>query len=161
MDRLWRYGLVLSRKRDIAEELVQATCLRAIERAHQFQRGTRLDRWLFTILHSIWIDEVRSRRIRMGQGFADAGTELVLDGAHDIETRAMANQLLRKVDALPEAQRGVVFLVCVEGFSYREVAELLKIPIGTVMSRLSAARSRLSDGKNAAAHDDERRKTSV
>jgi RNA polymerase sigma-70 factor (ECF subfamily) len=70
--RLWRYGLVLSGARDVADDLVQATCVRAIERADQFQVGTRLDRWLFSILRSIWLNELRSRRVREGGGFVDA-----------------------------------------------------------------------------------------
>ncbi|WP_442958607.1 RNA polymerase sigma factor [Phyllobacterium sp. CCNWLW11] len=152
MDRLWRYGLVLSRQRDVAEDLVQATCLRALERSKQFQPGTRLDRWLFAILHSIWIDEMRSRRVRMGQGFVEASSALILDGAYDIETRTLANQMLRKVDALPEAQRAAVFLAYVEGFSYREVADLLGIPIGTVMSRLATARAKLASGNETDEH---------
>jgi len=57
--RLWRYGLVLSRNRDIAEELVQSTCVRALEKSSQYTPGTRIDRWLFAILHSIWISEQR------------------------------------------------------------------------------------------------------
>jgi DNA-directed RNA polymerase specialized sigma24 family protein len=70
--RLWRYGLVLSGSRDMADDLVQATCLRAIERAGQFQSGTHLDRWLFSILRSVWLNELRSRRVREGGGFVDA-----------------------------------------------------------------------------------------
>jgi len=142
--RLWRYGLVLSHQRDVADDLVQATCLRALERADQFIAGTRLDRWLFSILHSIWLNEIRSRRVRQGQGFVDAGETLTVDGAHDTETHVMANQVLKQVNALPEAQRTVVFLAYVEGLSYREVAGILDIPIGTVMSRLAAARAKLS-----------------
>ncbi|QKK16553.1 RNA polymerase sigma factor [Rhizobium indicum] len=143
--RLWRYGLVLSHRRDVADDLVQATCLRALERADQFIPGTRLDRWLISILHSIWLNEIRSRRVRQGQGFVDAGETLTFDGAHDTETHVMANQVLKQVNALPEAQRTVVFLAYVEGLSYREVAGILDIPIGTVMSRLAAARAKLSD----------------
>lgn len=142
--RLWRYGLVLSHQRDVADDLVQATCLRALERADQFVPGTRLDRWLFSILHSIWLNEIRSRRVRQGQGFVDAGETLTFDGAHDTETHVMAGQVLKQVNALPEAQRTVVFLAYVEGLSYREVAGILDIPIGTVMSRLAAARAKLS-----------------
>jgi RNA polymerase sigma-70 factor (ECF subfamily) len=142
--RLWRYGLVLSHQRDVADDLVQATCLRALERCDQFVAGTRLDRWLFSILHSIWLNEIRSRRVRLGQGFVDAGETLTFDGAHDTETHVMANQVLKQVNALPEAQRTVVFLAYVEGLSYREVAGILDIPIGTVMSRLAAARAKLS-----------------
>src|SRR5918993_1240800 len=91
--RLWRYGLVLSGRGDVAEDLVQATCVRALERASQFTSGTRLDRWLFSILHSIWLNEVRSRRIRMGNGFVDADVTLSFDGEHETETHVMANQV--------------------------------------------------------------------
>ena len=68
LTRLWRYALLLSRARDAADDLVQATCLRAIERADQFIPGTRLDRWLFSILRSIWLNEIRAHRIREGGG---------------------------------------------------------------------------------------------
>jgi RNA polymerase sigma-70 factor (ECF subfamily) len=144
LKRLWRYGLVLSRQRDVADDLVQATCVRALERASQYQAGTRLDRWLFSILHSIWLNEIRSRRVRMGQGFVDADEALVFDGAVRVETQVMAAQVMRKVQDLPEAQRAAVFLAYVEGLSYREVAAVLDVPIGTVMSRLAAARVKLS-----------------
>jgi RNA polymerase sigma-70 factor (ECF subfamily) len=147
--RLWRYGLVLSGARDVADDLVQTTCMRALERADQFQPGTRLDRWLFSILRSIWLNELRSRRVREGGGFVDASEALVIDGVHQIETNIFAAQVLREVGGLPEAQREAVLLVYVEGLSYREAAEVLAAPIGTVMSRLAAAR--LSLGKMQAA----------
>jgi RNA polymerase sigma-70 factor (ECF subfamily) len=147
--RLWRYGLVLSGARDVADDLVQATCVRAIERAAQFQPGTRLDRWLFSILRSIWLNELRSRRVREGGGFVDASEALVVDGGREIETNIYAAQVLREVGGLPEAQREAVLLVYVEGLSYREAAEVLSVPIGTVMSRLAAARSTLGKGRAA------------
>ncbi|KQV32239.1 RNA polymerase subunit sigma-24 [Rhizobium sp. Root1203] len=144
LSRLWRYGLVLSHRRDVADDLVQQTCVRALERSAQFEAGTRLDRWLLSILHSIWLNEIRTRRVREGKGFVDADGVLVFDGAHQTETHVMANQVLRLVNALPDAQRAAVFLAYVEGLSYREVASVLEIPIGTVMSRLAAARAKLS-----------------
>jgi RNA polymerase sigma-70 factor (ECF subfamily) len=73
---LWRYALVLSRAQDAAGDLVQATCLRAIERADQFVPGTRVDRWLFAILRSIWLNEIRSQRIREGGGFVEPADAL-------------------------------------------------------------------------------------
>ena len=88
--RLWRYALVLSRARDTADDLVQATCLRAIERADQFVPGTRLDRWLFAILRSIWLNEIRSQRIREGGGFVDAADALTTDGEREIEMNITA-----------------------------------------------------------------------
>jgi RNA polymerase sigma-70 factor (ECF subfamily) len=143
--RLWRYGLTLSHHRDTADDLVQATCLRALERAAQFASGSRLDHWLFSILHSIWLNEVRSRRVRQGQGFVEAAEVLTFDGAADTETHILAIQVMNHVHALPEAQRSAVFLCYVEGLSYREVADVLQIPIGTVMSRLAAARARIAE----------------
>ncbi|MBB3592424.1 RNA polymerase sigma-70 factor (ECF subfamily) [Rhizobium sp. BK529] len=147
--RLWRYGFVLSHQRDVADDLVQATCVRALERVDQFVAGTRLDRWLFSILHSIWLNEIRARRVRQGQGFVDADETLTVDGARDTETHVMANQVLKQVNALPEAQRSAVFLAYVEGLSYREVASVMDVPIGTVMSRLAAARAKLSETVSA------------
>jgi RNA polymerase sigma-70 factor (ECF subfamily) len=145
LPRLWRYGLVLSSNRDTAEELVQATCVRALERTHQYQAGTRLDRWLISILHSIWLNEVRSRKVRQGQGLVDADVVLVFDGLQATETNILAGQVLREVQDLPEVQRETVYLVYVEGMTYREAADVLAVPIGTIMSRLAAARAKLAD----------------
>lgn len=144
LPRLWRYGLVLSGNRDTAEELVQATCVRALERSAQFSPGTRLDRWLISILHSIWLNEIRSRKVRQGQGLVDADVALVFDGIREIETNILAAQVLAEVQDLPEMQRETVYLVYVEGLSYREAADVLSVPIGTIMSRLAAARAKLA-----------------
>jgi RNA polymerase sigma-70 factor, ECF subfamily len=142
--RLWRYALVLSRARDVADDLVQATCLRAIERADQFVPGTRVDRWLFAILRSIWLNEIRSQRIREGGGFVDAADALTTDGEHEIEMNITAAAVLRAIDRLPEAQRETILLVYGEGYSYAEAAAALGVPIGTIMSRLSAGRAALA-----------------
>jgi RNA polymerase sigma-70 factor (ECF subfamily) len=143
LPRLWRYGLLLSGNRDTAEDLVQATCVRALERAHQFQTGTRLDRWLISIMHSVWLNQIRSQKVRQGQGLVDAEAVLVFDGLKQTEANIFAAQVLRRVQALPEAQREAVYLVYVEGFTYKEAADALGVPTGTIMSRLAAARSRL------------------
>lgn len=136
--RLWRYGLLLSRNRHVAEDLVQATCVRALERSGQYMAGARMDRWLLSILHSIWLNEVRARRVR--QGAADAeGLECAA------QTHVMATQVIRRVDALPETQRETVYLAYVEGLSYSEVAQILQVPVGTVMSRLATARLKLAE----------------
>jgi RNA polymerase sigma-70 factor (ECF subfamily) len=142
--RLWRYALVVSRARDVADDLVQATCLRAIERADQFVPGTRVDRWLFAILRSIWLNEIRSQRIRQGGGFVDAEDALTTDGAREIEMNITAAAVLRAIDLLPEAQRETVLLVYGEGYSYAEAAATLGVPIGTIMSRLAAGRAALA-----------------
>jgi RNA polymerase sigma-70 factor, ECF subfamily len=144
LPRLWRYALVLSRTRDVADDLVQATCLRAIERADQFVPGTRVDRWLMAILRSIWLNEVRARKIREGGGFVDPDDVLTIDGAREIEMNITASAVLRAIGQMPEAQRETVLLVYGEGYSYAEAAAALAIPIGTVMSRLAAARAALA-----------------
>jgi len=104
-----------------------------------------MDRWLMSILHSIWINEVRSRRVQQGQGVVDADQALAFDGEQAAQTHVRAAQVIRRVEALPEAQRETVFLAYVEGLSYREVADVLQVPIGTVMSRLAAARLKLAE----------------
>jgi RNA polymerase sigma-70 factor (ECF subfamily) len=144
LTRLWRYALLLSKKSDVAEDLVQATCVRAIERADQFTPGTRLDRWLFAILRSIWLNEVRARRVRQREWSIDSENALTIDGAHELETNILAAEVLTAISQLPEAQRETVLLVYGEGYSYAEAANLLGIPIGTVMSRLATARSALA-----------------
>jgi RNA polymerase sigma-70 factor, ECF subfamily len=144
LPRLWRYALMLTRASHDAEDLTQATCLRAIERADQFIPGTRLDRWLFSILRSIWLNQIRSERVREGEGQVDAVTSLSFDGVQAIETNIMTAQVLTKLGALPTAQRETALLVYAEGYSYAEAAAMLDIPIGTVMSRLAAVRAALA-----------------
>ena len=143
LKRLWRYGLVLSGDRHVAEELVQATCLRALEKCEQFQVGTSLSRWTFTILSSIWKNELRSRSVRLGEGVVDAELALVSDGDEQIEMNIFAAEVLKEIERLPEAQRASVFLVYGEGLTYREAAKMLDVPEGTIMSRLAAARAAL------------------
>lgn len=147
LSRLWRYAFVLSRRRDMADDLVQQTCVRALERAAQFAAGSRIDQWLLAILHSIWLNEVRAQRVREGAGLAEAADVLSFDGRAEADRKVMANQVMRLVDALPEAQRTAVFLAYVEGLSYREVATILDVPVGTIMSRLAAARAKLAEAR--------------
>lgn len=109
--RLWRYGLVLSRQRDVADDLVQQTCVRALERAAQFEPGTRLDRWLFSIQHSIWLNEVRSRKVRQGRGFADPEEALVFDGARTRDGKpgaAAAQKAANRAAAVPSSRSSLL-----------------------------------------------------
>jgi RNA polymerase sigma-70 factor (ECF subfamily) len=146
--RLWRYALVLTGTSEAAEDLVQATCLRAVERADQFVPGTRLDRWLFAILRSIRVNEIRVRWISEGGGFVDEDP-LGTDGEQAVETNILAADAFQAIGLLPEAQRETVLLVYGEGYSYAEAASTLGIPIGTVISRLVAARSSLVTSSSA------------
>ena len=144
MPRLWRYGLVLTRNSDEAAELAQATAMRALEKADQFQPGTKLDRWCFTILASIWKNELRARKTRRGEGIVDAEDAGLIDPMPHADVNISANEVLSQMMTLSEAHRETLFLVYIEGHSYAEAAERLDVPIGTVMSRLANARKRLN-----------------
>jgi RNA polymerase sigma-70 factor (ECF subfamily) len=141
--RLWRFAMVRCADRATADDLVQATCVRALERADQFTPGSRLDNWLFAILDSIWQNARRAQGVRSGNGLIDVAEAELASGDADEETRLQVVDTVRLIAALPEGQRSVLLLVCIEGLSYEEVAQLLAIPVGTVMSRLSSARSRM------------------
>ena len=155
--RMWRYAMVLSRNKDVAEELVQSTCVRALERSAQYTPGTRIDRWLFTVLHSVWINELRAQRVRMGQGFVESDELLAPDHQQHNEQRIQYAKVMQRVGQLPEAQRNAVFLVYVEGFTYQEAADTLAVPIGTSMSRLAAARTTLASAVTARPAGQEKR----
>ena len=142
LPRLWRFAMVLSHNEETAGDLVQKTCLRALQRSAQFKPGTRLDHWCFSIQASIWKNELRAERIRRGGGFVEAEEVLVSDGEVKLETRIFLNQVLTR---LPELHRSAVLLVYVEGLTYAEAAKTLNIPLGTVMSRLANARAKLAE----------------
>ena len=148
LPRLWLFALRLTRDETDAKDLVQRCCLRALEKRAQWQPGTALLSWLFRVLHSIWINELRSiQRRREGNLGGDGSFDDLPDQSQsgDPERQLQLRQIVEAVQALPEVQRVVMVLVEVEGFSYRETAEVLDIPIGTVMSRL--ARARISIGQ--------------
>ncbi|HQF30231.1 MAG TPA: RNA polymerase sigma factor [Hyphomicrobiales bacterium] len=142
--RLWRYCLVLTGSRDRADDLAQLVCVRALEKAAHFTPGSHLDRWLFRMAQRVWFNELRSDAVRRGGGLASVDDVDLPDHGADPEASLMAREVLREVLTLPEAQRFAVALVYVEGYSYKEAAEILDIPIGTVMSRLAAARTRIA-----------------
>lgn len=138
--RLWRYALVLTASTDTANDLAQATCLRALEQHDKYLAGTQLDRWLFRMAHRIWLNELRSATVRRGGGLHPVETVEIMDPQLDAETNYFVQQVLSSIYILPEGQRACVMLVYVEGFKYAQAADILNVPIGTVMSRLAAAR---------------------
>ncbi len=142
--RLWRYCVVLTGHPEQADDLAQAACQRALEKAHHYQPGTRLDRWLFRIAQRLWLNERRAEAVRRGGGMTAIEDIELPDDRPGPESNILAREVLLEVLALPEAQRTTVVLVYVEGYSYKEAADMLDIPIGTVMSRLAAARGKLA-----------------
>jgi RNA polymerase sigma-70 factor, ECF subfamily len=143
LPRLWRFALRLTRSTADAEDLVQRSCLRALEKRTQWRPDSALLSWVFAIMHSVWLNELRSAQRRREGNFA-GGMELDEfedpSRAGDPEYQLLCRQIVQAVGALPEAQRVVMVLVAIEGFSYREAAEIMDVPVGTVMSRLSRAR---------------------
>ena len=149
LPRLRRFARGLAGAPDQADDLVQAACERAIARIHQWTPGTRLDSWMFRIVQTIWLDQKRAQKVRTGEGRVEADSaiaepELTVDGAREMEAHMTYDAVRRAMAKLPEEQRGVMLVVCVEGQSYKEAADTLAIPIGTVMSRLSRARTALA-----------------
>ncbi len=147
--RLWRFALRLTRHQQESEDLLQRTYVRALERRHQWQPASSLISWLFAIMHSIWVNEVQSAyRRKIGQFESDQQWENIAEtnASGDPEFSMMCKQIVQAVDSLPEAQRLVMVLIAAEGLSYREAADVLNIPIGTVMSRLARARLMIGEG---------------
>ena len=143
---LRRYALSLSRKPDVADDLMQTCVERALAARAKYDPASKLDPWLFRILRNAWLD--------MGRRTATRGTEIdvtempeaaIEDGPRVVESVLMLRRTEQAMATLPEDQREVLHLVCFEDLSYAETAEVLGIPKGTVMSRLARARIALAD----------------
>jgi RNA polymerase sigma factor (sigma-70 family) len=141
LPRLRRFARAICGDASDADDLVQTAVERALQRQGQWRPGTRLDSWMFTIMKHAWIDEtrMRGRTARVLDSGADA--ERVADPASpSMETRLEAAAAERALAGLPQDQRLAVALVLVDGLSYREAAEVLEIPMGTLTSRLVRGR---------------------
>ena len=158
LDSLYRTALRLTHVPADAEDLVQETYLKAFRAAHRFEPGTNLRAWLFTILHNSARNRARDRRrdaVIIDSEAVERATETFVDGefGETPETRLLRETLTpdlqSAIDALPDAFRQAVWLRDVEEFSYGEIAEMLSIPIGTVMSRISRGRLLLFERLNA------------
>ena len=143
LPRLRRFAHGLSGSAADADDLVQAACERALARQHQFQEGTRFDSWMFRIVQTIWIDQIRSRDVRKEDG--DVAEERLGsdEPVRRVEARLALAEVRRAVNHLPPDQRTALLLVTVEGLSYQEAADVVQVPIGTIMSRLARARMAL------------------
>lgn len=142
--KLRRFALSLAGNRQDADDLVQGACEKALKNWRQFQPGTRMDSWMYRIVQTLWLDDRRRHKVR-GTAVDPDDAFLSDDGkaANLPEDRMMLAQVRTAMDLLPEGQREVLALVAIEGLSYREAAETLNVPLGTVMSRLSRAREGL------------------
>ncbi len=154
LDALYGTALRLTRDADRAQDLVQDTYLKAFRARARFTEGTNLKAWLFTILHNTWRNRQRDRartRIDFDSEAVEAAAETVSDvRASAVESpealllrAGLDGELRAALDRLPAAFREAVWLRDVEELSYQEIAQVLEIPVGTVMSRISRGRRQL------------------
>jgi RNA polymerase sigma-70 factor (ECF subfamily) len=141
LPRLRRFARTLSRNAHDADDLVQVAVERALLKLDQWRPGTRLDSWMFGIIKNAWIDETRSRRRRDKVLAPEELGEHVADATSEAHIQRLS--LEAAMEQLPEEQRLAVALVLVEGLAYKEAAEVLEVPIGTVTSRLARGREAL------------------
>ena len=141
LPRLRRFARNLARNPHDADDVVQIAVERALLKWEQWRSDTRLDSWMFKIVRNAWIDELRARG-RRAQIFlaAEAGEQV---GEASLERESQLMSVQSAMARLPQEQRLAVSLVLVEGLPYKEAAEVLDIPIGTLTSRLARGREAL------------------
>jgi RNA polymerase sigma-70 factor (ECF subfamily) len=150
LDTLYRGALRLTRDPDEAQDLVQEAYLRALRYQHSYQPGTNMKAWLFAIMRNLFWDRFKGTR-KDNVSLDDTGDFVLYEklrdeGAKpeaDVLDNMAATEVVAAVEKLPPLHREVVLLVDVEGFSYKDAADTLGVPIGTVMSRLHRARQQL------------------
>ena len=141
LPRLRRFAYGLTGSVADGDDLLQATCERAIRYIDQWQPGTRLDSWMYRIARNLHLNNLRAKGVRHQHlASVDPVEHGAVDGVRAAEAQMTYEAVRRFVGRLPEEQRTILLLVTVEGFSYREVSEMLELPIGTVTSRLARAR---------------------
>jgi RNA polymerase sigma-70 factor (ECF subfamily) len=144
LPRLRRFAHALTRSPADADDLVQMALERALRSRNQWQAGSRLDSWAYRIVRNLWIDTVRSRvRKEKFESPPQEAENARDDPSGTLEASIDLKRVMGAMQRLPEEQREVVALILIEGFGYREVSEMLDLPIGTVSSRLVRGRAAL------------------
>lgn len=142
--RLRRFAHSLARDAADGDDLAQMAAEKAFRSSHQFSLGTRFDSWCFRICRTMWIDTVRSRgRKAQYEAPPEAAEHLGVDARPAVEAAIDLGKAMAAMNQLPDEQREVIALILIEGFGYREAAEILDQPIGTVSSRLVRGRNAL------------------
>jgi RNA polymerase sigma-70 factor, ECF subfamily len=141
LPRLRRFARNLTRNPHDADDVVQIAVERALLKLEQWRRDARLDSWMFKIVRNAWIDEMRARGRRDKIFLAEEAGENVGEAVMDREAELMS--VRSAMARLPEEQRMAVSLVLLEGLPYKEAAEVLDVPIGTLTSRLARGREAL------------------
>lgn len=134
-----RFAFSLTGNQHDADDLLQNTVERLLDKG--VPDDIVLEKWMFKVCRNIWIDEYRSRKVRQNAVFSTELTEhQIVDGEAEQSSQVSLNELNQAMEILPDEQRSIISLVALQGFSYKDVAETLAIPVGTVMSRLARAR---------------------
>lgn len=146
LPRLRRFARALAVAPADADDLCQVALERALKAEAQWERGTRLDSWMHRIMRNCWIDEIRARK-RRAETFVSEEDGAEVGDADDrrMEARVELANVDRAMAALPPEQREVIALILVEGLAYKEAAEVLDLPMGTVTSRLVRGRQALME----------------
>lgn len=146
--RLWRFAKLTTGNADTAKDLLQATCERALIKAHLYRPEGKLESWLYKMMRRVWLNELRAQKTKgMGETYP-IEVDALVSPANSVEMNIFTGEVLSIIQGLPETQRQAVYLVYVEGLKYVEAAEVLSVPIGTIMSRLSTARKKVSAAVN-------------
>ncbi len=150
LPRLRRFAAALAGSRDGADDLLQASVEKAMRSVDTFEKGRRLDSWVYKIMQNTWLDSRRAETKRMTSD-GDALDPPYEDGRDVVEARDDLRQASAAFAKLPADQRAVLTLVVLDGLSYKEAAEALDVPLGTVMSRLGRARAAIAAGLRSGA----------
>ena len=145
LPRLKQFAYGLTGCEEDGADLVQSACERGLTHRHQWQADKSLEGWMMAIMQSLWKNQLRARKVRLGNGLVDPETHLVFDGADRMNGWLRGREVAAALQQLTADQQRLLRLVHIEGHSYREAAALLDIPLGTVMSRLARARLALAD----------------
>jgi RNA polymerase sigma-70 factor (ECF subfamily) len=152
LDGLYSYALILSRNQAEAEDLVQETCLRALRAMERLRPDSNVKSWLFTILRNIWLNLLRQRKASpdiVDMDSDEYGANRVVDSSKDPYAAYVSDlereQVSLAIQRLPLEFIETILLREYEELPYEEIAEMLQCPVGTVMSRLARARSKLRD----------------
>lgn len=143
LPRLRRFALVLERSPDAADDLVQASLERALAKLDQWQPDSHLDRWIFQIMKTVWLNRRRSAALRRTENIDDHPDERSVDGVGVADAKLTLAEVRAAFERLPEEQRQALFLVSVEGYTYQEASELLDVPVSTLVGRLVRGRATL------------------
>ena len=160
IDRLQRFAFKLTRNQSDAEDLLQSTLLRAMEKKHLFEEGTNLFSWTSKIMYNMFVSNYR-RKVKFETQY-DPESYIEKESVNENQNAVMDfKDVDRAMNDLSDEHRQIIVMICVKGMQYAEVAEALHIPVGTVRSRLSRARESLQSALESSQVDVQTRKAAI